>query len=127
MYRSVFFRKLSTQFKAHMAAAVGEATFVCVPQTASLASTTITLADVENHVLKSTGVRGEFQSLSGKRATITGTEVITGAGYKEQLAARILGTERWTLPPEAMPKSSSPTPPDWLPRCATGRRSTSSS
>ena len=95
--KSVWYRRLSTKYKAYLQQAAVDATFVCVPQTASLASTSISVSDIENHILRSTGTRGEFESLNGKRAIITGTEVITGAGYKEQLAARILGTERVSI------------------------------
>ena len=94
MTSALWYRDLLRNFPALAARAAAEALFVCVPQTASLTRRSLRESDVLHHLIRATGVRGEFETLSGRRCTVTGAEIITGDGFPQHVVARIIGSDR---------------------------------
>lgn len=64
----------------------------CIPQTCSLASDAISETDVLHHLLRPVkgAARGEFVTLTGRKVTITGAEITTGAGFPHKRVVKIL-------------------------------------
>lgn len=63
----------------------------------------MTERDVQHHIVRSTGTRGEFETLSGRRVTITGSEIIAGQGFPQKITARVIGSDRIKFAPAKPP------------------------
>lgn len=67
------------------------------------------LSRAENHILRPGGTRGEFITLTGRKVTITGTEVHTNGGFTRPVVAKIVATQ--SLPVQ-LPARKGPTGAD---------------
>lgn len=89
-----WFKELVSKHRKLALKAASEGLFVCVPQTCSLASWTVSAKDVEHHILApSPTSRGEFKTISGRTVTISGNQATTGVGFRTQTVANILGSQ----------------------------------
>ncbi|CAM9574297.1 unnamed protein product, partial [Heterosigma akashiwo] len=70
---------------------------VCCPQSASLPQT-ITLEDVQTHVVTQTKIAGEYESLNNKVVTMVGAEMVTQRGYPAPRTVRVLRVDELEVP-----------------------------
>ena len=101
---SLWYKTLLRRFQSLCMRAAKESMFVCIPQTVSLVTTRITERDVLHHIVRSSGVRGEFETLSGRKVVITGAEIIAGDGFPKRVVARIIGSDKIKFTPEKSSK-----------------------
>jgi Vacuolar sorting protein 9 (VPS9) domain len=90
---SIWYEALTNRFSNYLATAAAENMFVCIPQTCSLNSTRITRRDIENHILRPTEIRGELETLSGKRVSVAAPYIKTISGFKQNVISTILSPE----------------------------------
>ncbi|XP_071507715.1 ankyrin repeat domain-containing protein 27-like [Diadema antillarum] len=90
-----FFTTLQSKHKHLYQKATQQRCMICVPRTGVFTRISLSQADFENHILQPQQDEqlNVFHSLNKKQAKVTGTEITTGEGYKEQRVVRILFDE----------------------------------
>ena len=110
---SAWYKQLHSKHRPLLVQAAREGLVVCVPQTASLVNWRVRQDALSHHILRPTGVRGEFVSLSGRGVSISGASVVAGAGFPVRVTATMLSHDRlpFTLLPGEEAGDAPPPPP----------------